>query len=429
MIGYAHDTHQREFQVCTHVRRDDDADFCQIFTGVGIEYKIACFDCSSHYDERTDQFFEVSETEFNRIAENIENPFQWERAIGNPEILITDDLIFNRQEIPFDGLGVRNRIIQVCGDKSSSSVLVVVEDRLYSRLDFTSIRFVEIAQGSIQSILEITDNTISQISGMDFTKEVSLQYDSKAGLIVVANTYGEFAYVLTTSGELKLSTSRGKYQIKHSVFPLFLFEHNSVYYLIHGSDWNRLDISNIETGDIITARQVSDSFDYFHGKLLLSPNHTWLVSDGWVWAPVGMVTYWTLDRWFQDPGTPESRDVVYSLAGREEWGMGLCWYSDTKLLVVGYGTLDSIYHGVSLVDLENNQFHGWFPGPTGEISYHLESDLLISMESDSFSLWKLSTGTRRFHRENIRPLLLHQDCIYFTEDDQLFRFSLKVSPT
>lgn len=89
----------------------------------------------------------------------------------------------------------------------------------------------------------------------------------------------------TTTQALK----RGDYHVGHCTWPIAFFERASVPHLVHGTDWNRLDITRLDTGEILTSASQpedgADSLDYFHSRLHLAPDASYVISNGWVWSP------------------------------------------------------------------------------------------------------------------------------------------------
>src|SRR5258708_20088087 len=96
---------------------------------------------------------------------------------------------------------------------------------------------------------------------------------------------------------------------------------------IHGSGWNRLDGSDSATGELVSDRNPTSYrrgedrpahyLDYFHGRLVLSPDGRRIVDDGWVWHPFGIPDVWDIQAWL-DNNVWESEDgpSKLSLASR-----------------------------------------------------------------------------------------------------------------
>ena len=113
------------------------------------------------------------------------------------------------------------------------------------------------------------------------------------------------------------------------------------------TQWCRLDFFDAVTGELLTDRRIScnqddgkENFvDFFHSRLLVSPGHTHLVSNGWVWAPVDMLRVFRvadfLERW--EP------------SGVRFVGSGYNW--DRPIAFVGEGSL--------LVALDKGEYSHW----------------------------------------------------------------------
>ncbi len=87
--------------------------------------------------------------------------------------------------------------------------------------------------------------------------------------------------------------SRVDYHSDHCIYPIAFFKKDSQTLLIHGTEWNRLDITCLETDELLTDRLVeyetdSNYFDYFHSSLRISPDSKSFTSN------VG-----TGDQWIQ----------------------------------------------------------------------------------------------------------------------------------
>ena len=104
--------------------------------------------------------------------------------------------------------------------------------------------------------------------------------------------------------------------------------------LICRSDWNRLDVLDAATGDLLTDRlcayEEPHYLDYFHGRLLMNPSGTHVLDDGWVWQPVGVPRTWSLAAWLDgNPWESEDGPSRLVLDQRDDWGDAAVWLDDT----------------------------------------------------------------------------------------------------
>jgi hypothetical protein len=133
--------------------------------------------------------------------------------------------------------------------------------------------------------------------------------------------------------------------------------------LSHRSEWNRLDLMDPATGDSLLNRPTpptttTDSpehyLDYFHGRLIVSPDGQYVVDDGWIWHPVGVPVVWDLHRWLtQNCWESEDGDSRRSLGSREYyWNHGICWLDNDRVVVEGIGNDDELMvDGVIIYDI------------------------------------------------------------------------------
>ncbi len=102
---------------------------------------------------------------------------------------------------------------------------------------------------------------------------------------------------------------REDYHADVSSYSHAFVEHDGACLLLHQTQWNRLDVMDLETGRCLTERRVSYRFtpeqrdadgvitspsidesenylDFFHSRLHVSPNSKSFLSNGWMWSPV-----------------------------------------------------------------------------------------------------------------------------------------------
>lgn len=89
-------------------------------------------------------------------------------------------------------------------------------------------------------------------------------------------------------------------------------------------------------------RRPEHYLDYFHGRLVVSPDGQRIADDGWVWHPVGIPTVWDLGRWLDtNPWESEDGPSRMPLAGRAYfWDHGMCWFDCERIALSGIGEDD-----------------------------------------------------------------------------------------
>jgi len=210
------------------------------------------------------------------------------------------------------------------------------------------------------------------------------------------------AIVELAGGRITMALARDNYHAEHCDFSLAFVEHGGRTLVVHATEWNRLDVSDAATGELLTPRgptrygrdeqRPPHYLDYFHCGLVVSPGHCHIADNGWVWHPVGCVATWSLDAWLAG-NVWESEDgpTLRTLCRRDYfWDGPLTWLDDTRLAVWGYGTDDEhLIAAVRVFDVTTGAELDWFPGPRGALVFDRE---LVSL--DGLTLWDVERGTR-----------------------------------
>lgn len=222
--------------------------------------------------------------------------------------------------------------------ESASSIKLLAVNHLAQLL------IVELVTGEVQVLLDL------DIPYFDPSLPIQLVVSPEGDYAAVSNRYGRYAgvYSLSTSAEI-LRLDRGHYHEDKSMFPLAFASCDGKLQLIHGTAWNRLDMTEIPTGRVLTRRTIAAAqeggeaqalggvpdLDYFHGKLIPSHNGTWLADTGWVWAPVGLVRTFSLQQWLTNPWESENGDSIRYFFQTEDWDLPVAWLDYDRLAVWG----------------------------------------------------------------------------------------------
>lgn len=184
------------------------------------------------------------------------------------------------------------------------------------------------------------NGTERELRSLDFTvSELELEIHTFSNYVCVVQKHGLRGVVLDLADEdFKLDLTRGEYLPEHCVFSIGFYENYGLTYLIHATDWNRLDITCMETGELLTDRIIDyetekNYFDYFHSSLAVSPKYTKFTSNGWVWHPWDIITVYEIKDFLS--GFEMSHRTVdiggYSERGGYNWDRPLCWIDDDSL--------------------------------------------------------------------------------------------------
>jgi hypothetical protein len=239
-------------------------------------------------------------------------------------------------------------------------------------------------------------------------------------LAVLANRRGQHGIVVELeTGKTTMSLDRGNYHHQHCNFPAAFIEMDGRLRLVHGTKWNRLDVSDPHTGRRFTDRpdpvfgedrkRPEHYLDYFHCGLTVSPNQEYIADNGWVWHPVGVVTTWSLRRWLHE-NVWESEDgpTRKAVCWRDYfWDGPLCWIGDDRLAVWGLGEDEEwLLPAVRIFDAVTGNEERWFPGPKGSLEY---DRYLFSFQVDEgTSVWDVTSGERLLREPSFCPLRYHR---------------------
>jgi len=222
----------------------------------------------------------------------------------------------------------------------------------------------------------------------------------------VVNDFGRHGAVVDlTTGKTTMVLDGGNYHPETVPFSLAFAEHHGRTVVIHRTAWNRLDISDPATGDLLTERTLAPAerggprpahyLDYFHGALLVSPNGRRIADDGWVWHPVGVPTVWSLERWLGgDMWESEDGPSRHRLAWRlYRWNNPWCWLDDEHLVIGGIGEAgDAMLDGFEIYQVETGNRTGMVAGPRGQL--FADARRLYSASPDGLEVWDPDTGER-----------------------------------
>jgi hypothetical protein len=408
-------------QVCLHlIESSENLSYSKGFTGEGRKYVLLCSECAEHFPKPNQPLRKICDTCFAAL----ETQHYWSEVTGRPEVLQEPSQLFlEHRLVQFNGISSNKLLnLQPLTDQTRSCWLALSSLGDLLRLDFEA--------ASATTVAHLPSSEI------ELTAQLDLQVTPDGKFVAVANTGGNHGVVLNlVSGQQTMRLKRDGYHSNVSPFPLAFFSSNGKSLLIHGTEWNRLDISDPATGTLLTPRKTltyhsskqppPHYLDYFHGRLAVSPNSEWVADDGWVWHPVGSLTSWRLSRWLsENPWESEDGPSKRELCWRYYfWGGPFCWVGDQTLAIWGYGNDDdSLIPAVRLIDVETGKELSWFAGveiaenpeknwtmklinPMGWLS--VDRYLFACSEQSGFSVWNVERGTRLMQDQSFHPLRYH----------------------
>src|SRR5215813_9945391 len=279
-----------------------------------------------------------------------------------------------------------------------------------------------------------------------------LHASGNGNFVAVVNDYGRYGRVIDLgSGKVTLELNGGEYHSETVPFSFAFAEAHGRVVAIHRTDWNRIDVSDPSTGELLTdrgptvRRQVQERpdhyLDYFHGALYVSPRGAYIADDGWVWHPVGVPSVWSIDHWLSE-NVWESEDgpTRINLCWRAYyWDQAITWIDEKYIAVGGVGDDDDLMiDGARIFDLTlSTEAHNFpdtdpwrahelkaFPGPAG--IFFSDGMRLFSPDGTGLSRWDLADGARTGQIPNFQPTHHHRGARELIQliDDAVVRWKI-----
>ncbi len=388
--------------VCCHLEADRDGDYCKWFTGIGINYRLICLDCYKE-DEMNVPLISVC----HKCFRDLEHRGSWENQIdgirGNPEIKYKNSsLRFEHTLVQLNSL-VDSDIISIKPSPNNSLYYIALANHEMYKIDLINLQCIKLSD--IPNFKE------------PISKEVIFDIDPKEKWAVLSNEKGRYGVVWNiNTGHKTCYLDRGDYCIEVSIFSIAFVTFENRSFLIHATHWNRLDITDLETGKIITERELpsfnvdekqSKYLDYFHCSLKVSPDFSYLADNGWVWHPWGFVTSWNIKNWMTNPWESEDGPSKYELLNRSYfWDGPLCWVDNKYVAIWGYGNDDdNLIPAVCIVNVESGIMERWFPGPEGDLYY--DEYLFACSKKHGTSIWDVESGEQLHIEDGLKPTVYH----------------------
>ncbi|MGD9588016.1 MAG: hypothetical protein AB7Q37_07000 [Pyrinomonadaceae bacterium] len=297
----------------------------------------------------------------------------------------------SRREFALDGID-EDLILVGLTDRNELEAIVVTLSGYVFLIDLATGKSFEIGKLSFEPFTQARRQRIFS---------AGLQFHSFRDYVAIVQVYGQSGTVFHLSNPAySKHLDRQNYHPDVCKFPVAFVDRGAETWLIHATDWNRLDITRLEGDELLTDRVVScetneNYFDYFHCGLSVAPDSKAFVSNGWHWHPFGQITFYSIDEFLKNfemahvdlclTDAGDSPDAMYDLG----WDRPLCWI-DSRNIAVGYSRGEGWYgkrtlfqSEILIYDVESNRiddrirFDGFGVCVDGEVTGDLFFDELM----------------------------------------------------
>lgn len=397
MLICGHTGQASDIRLCPHLVGQEAVDFWRVLRGDGMLYDCCCAACAKTFDEsQSMEFVEVCSDCARKIEEQHWDMCGW---LGSPTV--------EEFPVPFDD--TLHEVIFV-SEMDEASALLPLDSQRVLAFHGQQIGVFENTSFSPLATAQMPDDVDGNWGNHSLTPRFHLSPSGRYAALV--NDFGRYGAVFDLEESRQtMNLDRGEYHPETQYFPCAFFSHDGRDLFVHATDWNRLEISDPRSGELLTAREAmnyedknSHYLNYFHGALHVSPDGKRIMDDGWVWHPVGVVYCWSLENWLKsNPYESEDGASKQELAYRSYfWNGPMCWIDNERVAIEGIGTDDEMMiRGAVIRDSSSGEQLAQFAGPSGE--FRSDGTRLFSVEDDGLHLWDVETGARTGVIKGFRP--------------------------
>ncbi|MEO8549473.1 MAG: hypothetical protein ABI678_05855 [Kofleriaceae bacterium] len=367
-------------RACTHLLVGDH-DEIEVFTGVGIVSEWSCRPCATANEHG-------AVVDVGAACMAIVRDQGFEGIAGEPETIVMPSSIQARHEQVALACPALVDLQPVTGEDRERWIGLAADGAVYE---------LDIATRAVRAL--------GRASHVDPTQPLALFVSRGARFIAVANRHGTHGVVIErATWRTTIEITRDGYHTEHCAFSLAFIDRDGRTLVVYAAKWNRLELADATTGELASARDPityergapapAHYLDYFHCGLAVSPGQRTIADAGWVWAPVGLVSAWSVDGWLANPYESEDGPSLQRLGQRAYfWDGPMAWLDDRRLLLWGYGEDDEWLIPAAVIrDTHTGEIERWFAGvPRGELWF---DRWLHAATGLALTVWDVERGAR-----------------------------------
>lgn len=205
-----------------------------------------------------------------------------------------------------------------------------------------------------EGLFSVKSNISYQDGGFDINAPSTIY--TLDSIVVIVNDYKRHGFVHYPNKYKSLHLWRQDYHADISCYPIALFKNEAgIPHLIYGEAWNHIQIMNLESRQVLTASKslIEENaekrhlefykknklpwprpYDYFFGKLEMSPNKKNFLSAGWAWGSYDAYNIYEIDHFINN-----NRISDKNIGGWEHCNRAVCWIDD-ETVAISYNPLE-----------------------------------------------------------------------------------------
>lgn len=247
--------------------------------------------------------------------------------------------------------------------------------------------------------LHLTSERVRLLVSADTTVAVVVRDGGRDGVVVDLGT-----------GAVTLRLSNDGYHCGTVRFSAALVRHGARWAVVHRTAWNRLDVSDALTGELLTPRTGTDDLDYFHAGLAVSRSGRFIADGGWVWSPDGDLRVWSLADWLdRNPDESENGPSVVTPMITEDWDAPMVWLTGDLLVVACPDTWEAeqderpVAPHLRVIDPTAPAWDRRLDVGALPTALLTDGRLVIGTSGDASTAWDPGTGDRVWHWPDFAP--------------------------